>query len=87
MTNGRLQHKEELVRLAACDPHLDQAKLNDFLPLTIDGVLVAKGVYALLLEFLQKNSPHNVQKKEGRGVKGFLNNVKKNCTFLTRRLP
>ena len=23
-----------------CDPHLDQTKLNDLLPLTIDGVLV-----------------------------------------------
>ena len=39
MTNGRLQHIKELVRLAACDPHLDQTKLNDILPLTIDGVL------------------------------------------------
>ena len=33
-----------------------------------------------------KNSPHNVQ-TNGEGVKGFLNNVKKNCTFLGRRLP
>ena len=32
-----------------------------------------------------KNSPHDVQIKGG-GVKGLLNNVKKNCTFLTRRL-
>ena len=40
LTNGRLQHREELVRPAACGPHLDQAKLNDLLPLTIDGVLV-----------------------------------------------
>ena len=40
LTNGRLQHIKELVRLAACDLHLDQTKLNDLLPLTIDGVLV-----------------------------------------------
>ena len=39
MTNGRLQHIKELVRLAAYDPHLDQTKLNDLLPLTINGVL------------------------------------------------
>lgn len=40
MTNGRLQHIKELVRLGACDPHLDQTKLNDLLPLTIHGVLL-----------------------------------------------
>ena len=40
LTNGRLQHIKELVRLGACDPHLDQTKLNDLVPLTIDGVLV-----------------------------------------------
>ena len=28
-----------------------------------------------------KNSPHDVQ-TIGGGVKGFLNNVRKNCTFL-----
>ena len=39
LTNGIFQHIKELVRLAACDPHLDQTKLNDLLPLTIDGVL------------------------------------------------
>ena len=39
LTNGRLQHIKELVRLGACDPHLDQTKPNDLLPLTIDGVL------------------------------------------------
>ena len=33
-----------------------------------------------------KNSPHDVQTKGG-GVKGLLNNVKKNCTFLTGWLP
>ena len=49
-------------------------------------LIVATGVYTLLLKFFQKNSPHNVQTKGG-GVKGFLNNVKKNCTFLTRWLP
>ena len=41
LTNGRLQHIKELLMLAACDPHLDQTKLNDLLPLTIDGVLVS----------------------------------------------
>ena len=43
----------------------------------ISWIIVATGVYALLLKFLQKNSPHNVQTKGGGGVKGFLNNVKK----------
>ena len=41
-------------------------------------------------DFLQgaslKKSPHDVQTKGG-GVKGLLNNVKKNCTFLSCRLP
>ena len=46
-------------------------------------IIVATGIYALLLKFLQKNSPLDVQTKGG-GVKGLLNNVKKNCTFLTR---
>ena len=49
-------------------------------------IIVATNVYALLLKFLQKNSPHNVQTKGGM-VKGFLNNVLKNCTFLAWRLP
>ena len=31
---------KELVRLAACDPHLNQTKLNGLLPLPIPGVLV-----------------------------------------------
>ena len=39
-------------------------------------IIVATGVYALLLKFLLKSSPHNVQ-SNGGGVKGFLNNVKK----------
>ena len=64
------------------------SKFNIF---TIDlhvilSIIVATGVYALLLKFLQKNSPHNVQTKGG-GVKGLLNNVKKNCTFLNGWLP
>ena len=37
------------------------------------------------------NSPHEIHhmmfKRRGEGVKGFLNNVQKNCTFLTGRLP
>ena len=49
-------------------------------------IIVATGVYTLLLKFLQKNSPHDVQMKGG-GVKGLLNDVKKNCTFLARWLP
>ena len=32
-------------------------------------IIVATGVNALLLKFLQKNSPHNIQTKGG-GVKG-----------------
>ena len=44
-------------------------------------IIVATGVYALLLKFLQKNSPHDVQTKGGRGVKGLLNNVKKTALF------
>ena len=47
-------------------------------------IIVATGVYTLLLKFLQKNSPHRCSNERG-GVKGFLNNV--NCTFLIRRLP
>ena len=59
------------------------SKFNIF---TIDSrvilsIIGATGVYALLLKFLQKNSPHNVQTKWGGGAKGFLNNVKKDCTF------
>ena len=34
-------------------------------------IIVATGVYSLLLKFLQKNSPHNVQTKGGGEVKGF----------------
>ena len=49
-------------------------------------IIVATGVYALLLKFLQNNSPHNVQTKGG-GVKGFLNNVKKTALFLSGGFP
>ena len=45
-------------------------------------IIVATGVYALLLKFLQKNSPHRCSNEKGGGGKGFLNNVQKNCTFL-----
>ena len=44
--------------------------------------------YGTVLEVIQqheifmKKSPHDVQTKGGWGVKGLLNNVKKNCTFL-----
>ena len=34
-------------------------------------IIVATGVYALLLKFLQKKSPHNVQTKGGGGAKAF----------------
>ena len=47
-------------------------------------IIVATGVYALLLKFLQKNSPHNVQTNGGAGVKGFLNNVKKKTALFSR---
>ena len=33
----------------------------------VKACVVATGVYALLLKFLQKNSPHDVQKEGGRG--------------------
>ena len=36
-TNGRLQQIEKIHH---CDPHLNQTKFNDLLPLTIDGVIV-----------------------------------------------
>ena len=49
-------------------------------------IIVATGVYALLLKFLQKNSPHDVQ-TQGGGVKGLLNNVQKNCFFLNEGFP
>ena len=47
-------------------------------------IIVATGIYALLLKFLLKNSPHNVQMNggEGGGAKGFRTMLKKNCTFL-----
>ena len=44
-------------------------------------IIVATGIYVLLLKFLQKNSPHNVQTKGGGGVNGLLNNVKKKLHF------
>ena len=49
------------------------SKFNIF---TIDShvilsMIVATGVYALLLKFLQKNSPHDVQAKGGGGSKAF----------------
>ena len=34
---------KSLGRAHHCDPHLDQTKLNDLLPVTIDGVLAACG--------------------------------------------
>ena len=43
-------------------------------------IIVATGVYALLLKFLQENSPHRCSNERG-GVKGFLNNVKKKRNF------
>ena len=45
-------------------------------------IIVATGVYALLLKFLQKNSPHNVQTKGGGGGgKAFLKMLKKTALF------
>ena len=62
------------------------SKFNIF---TIDlhvilSLIVATGVYALLLKFLQK---HMMFKRKGGGFKGLLNNVQKNCTFLKGWLP
>ena len=34
-------------------------------------MIVATGIYALLLKFLQKNSPHSVQTKGGGGQRPF----------------
>ena len=64
------------------------SKFNIF---TIDSrvilsMIVATGVYALLLKFLQKNSPHTCSNESG-GVKGFLNNVKKTALFLHGGFP
>ena len=39
---------------------------------------VAADVYALFKKSIKKNLQHDVQ-NEGGGVKGFLNNVQKNC--------
>ena len=50
-------------------------------------IIVATGVYALLLKFLQKNSPHNVQTKGGGGAKGFLKILKKLHFFLQDGFP
>ena len=47
-------------------------------------IIVATGVYALLIKLLQKNSPHNVQTE---GFNGFLNNLKKNALFLYEGFP
>ena len=45
-------------------------------------IIVATGVYKLLLKFLQKNSPHRCSNERGGGaVKGLLNNVKKKLHF------
>ena len=47
-------------------------------------IIVGTGVYALLLRFLQKNSPHNVQTNEGGGSKAFWTMLKKlrfTCTL------
>ena len=52
----------------------------------IMSIIVATGIYSLLFKFLQKNSPHNVQTKGG-GVKGLLNNVKKNALFSQDGFP
>ena len=50
-------------------------------------IIVATGVYALLLKILQKNSPHRSSNEGVGGVKGFLNNVKKTALFLHEDFP
>ena len=48
---------------------------------------IGTAIFNARKSFLKK-SPHDVQiKGGGGGVKGLLNNVQKNCTFLTRWLP
>ena len=65
------------------------SKFNIF---TIDlrvilSIIVATGVYALLLKFLQKNSPHRCSNERGGGSKAFWTMLKKNGTFLSGWLP
>ena len=50
-------------------------------------IIVATGVYALLLKFLQKNSPHRCSNERGAGGKGFLSDVKKTALFLSGGFP
>ena len=50
-------------------------------------IIVATGVNALLLKFLQKIHHIDVQTKGGGEVKGFLNNVKKTALFLSGGFP
>ena len=64
------------------------SKFNIF---TIDShvilsMIVATGVYALVLKFLQKIH-HIMFKRKGGGVKGFLNNVKKTALFSRDGFP
>ena len=66
-TNERLQDIEDVSeskrRLLHCDPHLDQTKLNNLLPLTIDGVLnVFKKVETW---WFQRTPPVGVEKESG----------------------
>ena len=49
-------------------------------------IIVATGVYALLLKFLQKNSPHNVQTKGGGGQRLF-EQCSKTALFLSGGFP
>ena len=45
-------------------------------------IIVATGVYALLLKFLQKNSPHTCSNEGwGRGVKGLFEQCSKKLHF------
>ena len=50
-------------------------------------IIVAKGIYALLWKFLQKNSPHNVQTKGGGGSKAFWTMLKKTALFSRDGFP
>ena len=50
-------------------------------------IIVATGIYALLLKFLLKNSPHNVQRKGGGESNAFWTILKKTALFLSDGFP
>ena len=84
----KLRHRKD-VSVQKCPKQ--RVRLSKFNIFTIDlhvilFIFVATGVNALLLKFLQKNSPHDVQTKGGGGQRPF-EQCSNNRTFLTRWLP